>query len=74
MNDRQSTHASGCWDWGPRHYGCAVGEIERLRAENSRLRAELEKWKASPHQAAAGHATCAEQAKRPAGVPRADVK
>ena len=28
---RASTHAEGCWAWGPGHYGCAVGEIERLR-------------------------------------------
>ena len=28
---RASTHAEGCWDWGPGHYGCAVGEIKRLR-------------------------------------------
>ena len=32
MTDRQTTHAQGCWDWGPRHYECAVGQIERDEA------------------------------------------
>lgn len=31
MTDRQSTHASGCWSCGPKHYECAMREIERLR-------------------------------------------
>lgn len=26
---RATTHAQGCWDWGPRHYECAVGQIVR---------------------------------------------
>ncbi|HEY8355390.1 MAG TPA: hypothetical protein VIK69_10310 [Methylophilaceae bacterium] len=30
---RASTHAEGCWSWGPGHYGCAVGTIERLREQ-----------------------------------------
>lgn len=40
MTDRQTTHAQGCWSWGPAHYECAVGKIDRMRAENERLRAE----------------------------------
>lgn len=31
MTDRQSTHGHDCWGWGPKHYECAVAEIERLR-------------------------------------------
>ena len=32
MTDHQGTHAQGCWSWGPRHYECAVGQIERDEA------------------------------------------
>lgn len=30
---RATTHADGCWEWGPAHNECAVREIEILRAE-----------------------------------------
>ena len=33
MTDRQSTHGHDCGGWGPKHYECAVREIEALRAE-----------------------------------------
>ncbi len=42
MTDRQSTHAADCWGWGPKHYECAVAEIERLREELSKMRGDVE--------------------------------
>ena len=31
--DTGTTHADGCWNWGARHYECALREIERMQAE-----------------------------------------
>ena len=35
-----TTHADGCWAWGPKHYECALAEIERLKAPPKVLSAE----------------------------------
>lgn len=45
MTDRQSTHGHDCWGWGPKHYECAVREIERMRTENERLREDAERYR-----------------------------
>ena len=44
-NDRQTTHAHDCWSWGPRHYECAVGQVER---DEALLRQALEWIEAQP--------------------------
>ncbi len=31
--DRIGTHSPSCWSFGPRHYECALAEINRLRAQ-----------------------------------------
>lgn len=56
-NQFDTTHSSVCWSWGPRHYECALREIERLRAE-------IKVWEALFEQAASGHATYAEDQAR----------
>jgi len=28
--EKQLTHAEGCWSWGPTHYQCACAEIAKL--------------------------------------------
>ena len=53
MTDRQfdTTHSHVCWSWGPRHYECALREIERLRAE-------VAEWKARADDLAAALNKC----------------
>jgi len=40
-SDRIGTHYDGCWDSGPRHYGCAIAEITKLRARAAELEERL---------------------------------
>lgn len=32
LSDPGTTHAEGCWSWGPRHYECAERRIAELEA------------------------------------------
>jgi hypothetical protein len=29
--NKQSTHAEGCWSWGPQHYECACKELAKAK-------------------------------------------
>ena len=37
-NHDGTTHAEGCYRWGPRHYDCALRVIERLERELAEAR------------------------------------
>lgn len=40
VTSRQSSHAAGCWAWGPKHYECAVRKIKELQEALEALKAE----------------------------------
>ena len=41
LEAKLGTHWEGCWTHGPRHYRCALAEINRLRQTEDELRALL---------------------------------
>ncbi|GIV03824.1 MAG: hypothetical protein KatS3mg015_2654 [Fimbriimonadales bacterium] len=43
--DYQSTHNHDCWDWGPKHYECAMRKVKELQAEVERLRHERDEMR-----------------------------
>ena len=47
MTDVVTTHAEGCWAWGPQHHACAVREIERLCARVADAEAERDNTSAA---------------------------
>ena len=55
----QTTHAEGCWAWGPQHHACAVREIERIRARVAELERDLDACRVD-------HAEAYEQGRRDA--------
>ena len=65
MTDRQTTHAPSCWNWGPRHYECAVGQIKRdealLRQALEALEFEAGGWEYPPPKTTAAIAALRER-------------
>lgn len=51
MTDHQSTHSHDCWDWGPKHYECALREIERMAEALRELEGREQRDKALLQQA-----------------------
>ena len=60
-----TTHAPVCWSWGPRHYECAVGQIERdealLRQALEALEFEAGGWEYPPPKTTAAIAALRER-------------
>ncbi len=54
MADDGTTHAYECWNWGPRHYECAVRRLRELMERERHLAAAFEQLRAHCGEAAEG--------------------